>query len=47
MQCGVREVRRQEVIEEKMQCFRCREEEHKKWKCPKIKKRRKEEATLP
>jgi len=35
MQCGVREVRRQEVVEDKMQCFKCGEEGHKKWECPK------------
>jgi len=30
MQCGVRELRRQEVVEEKPQCFGCGKEGHKK-----------------
>ena len=51
MQCGVREeakVRRQETVEEGVQCFRCQGVEHYKWKCPNIKekkKRRSEEVT--
>jgi len=39
MQCGVREVRRQEVVREVVKCFGCRREEHKKWECPKKKER--------
>ena len=30
MQCRVKEVRRQEMIREKVKCFRCRDKEHKK-----------------
>jgi len=30
MQCRVKEVRRQEVEEERVKCFKCREEGHKK-----------------
>ena len=51
MQCGVREeakVRRQETVEEGVQCFRYQGVEHYKWKCPNIKekkKRRSEEVT--
>ena len=33
MQCGVREVKRQEVVRNKVKCFRCRETGHKKWEC--------------
>jgi len=44
MQCGVKEVRQQEVVEERRQCFQCREEGHKKWECPKGNKKRREEA---
>jgi len=49
MQCGVREVRRQEIVENKIQCFKCGEEGHKKWECPKMRdtKRKKEEAPAP
>ena len=39
MQCGVREVRRQEVVREVVKCFECRGEGHKKWECPKKKER--------
>jgi len=46
MQCGVREVRRQEVVENVVKCFGCGKEGHKKWECPEKKKRRKEEAAL-
>jgi len=45
MQCEVREVRRQEKVEEMVKCFGCREEGHKKWECPKKKKRRRKEET--
>jgi len=47
MQCGVREVRRQEVIREDVKCFGCGEKGHKKWECPKMKKRRQENAAPP
>jgi len=30
MQCGVKEVRRQEIVEEIPRCFKCGEKEHKK-----------------
>jgi len=30
MQCGVREVRRQEVVRDVVKCFGCGEEGHKK-----------------
>ena len=39
MQCGVREVRRQEVVREVVKCFGYEEEGHKKWECPKKKER--------
>jgi len=41
MQCGVR---RQEIVREAVRCFGCGEEGHKKWECPKKKKRKREEA---
>jgi len=50
IQCGVKEkvkVRKQETVEEGVQCFRCRRMEHYKWECPDTKeekKRRSEEA---
>ena len=44
MQCGVKEVRQQEVVEERRWCFRCGEEEHKKWECSKGNEKRREEA---
>ena len=47
MQCGVREVRRQEIVREEVRCFACREKGHKKWECPKMKERKREEAALP
>jgi len=43
MQCGVREVRRQEVVRNVVKCFGCGEEGHKKWKCPRKKERSKSE----
>jgi len=46
MQCGVREVRRQEKIEGRVRCFKCREKEHKKWECPRIKERRRGEKAV-
>jgi len=43
MQCGVREVRRQEVVEDVVRCFGCGEEGHKKWECLRKKERSKNE----
>ena len=34
MQCGVREVRRQEVVKSEVKCFGCGKEGHRKWECP-------------
>ena len=34
MQCGVRDVRRQEVVKNEVKCFGCGKEGHKKWECP-------------
>jgi len=45
IQCRVREVRKQKVVEQKVKCFWCGQEGHKKWECPKKKEKRKEEAT--
>jgi len=42
MQCGVRELRKQVVVEEKPRCFGYGKEGHKKWECPQNKERRKE-----
>ena len=47
MQCGVKEVRRQEVVREVVKCFRCGEKGHKKWECPNMKRRKQEEAAPP
>ena len=47
MQCGVREMRRQEVVENIVRCFGCGEEGHKKWECPKKKERSKNEEAAP
>jgi len=48
MQCGVKEVRRQEVVREVVKCFGCGREGHKKWECPKKNERsRKDEAAPP
>jgi len=47
MQCGVREVRRQEIIREEATCFGYGKKRHKKWDCPQKKERRREEAALP
>jgi len=46
MQYRVREVRRQEAVREVVKCFACGEEGHKKWECPKKKKRKREEVAL-
>ena len=47
IQCGVREVRRQEVVREEVKCFGCGEKGHKKWECPNMRRRKQEEAALP
>jgi len=47
MQCGVREVRRQEMVKNVAKCFACREEGHKKWECPRKKERRMSEEAAP
>jgi len=46
MQCGVREVRRQEVVRDVIKCFGYGEQRHKKWECPRKNERsRSEEVT--
>jgi len=40
-------VRRQEVVEERPQCFRYRKRKHKKWECPERNEKRREEEALP
>jgi len=47
MQCGVKEVRRQEVVSEVVKCFRCGREGHKKWECPKKNERSRKEEVAP
>ena len=47
MQCGVRKVRRQEVVEQKVKCFQYEKEGHKKWECPEEKEKRREEMAPP
>jgi len=47
MQCGVKEVRRQEVVREVVKCFGCGREEHKKWECPKKNERSRKEKAAP
>jgi len=47
MQYRVKEVRRQKKTEGRVRCFRCGEEEHKKWECPKVKERRKKKEAVP
>jgi len=47
MQCGVREVRRQEVVRQEVKCFECGEKGHKKWECPNMRRRKQEEAAPP
>jgi len=44
MQCGIKEVRRQETVEEGTRCFKCGKQDHKKWECPLKKESRKEEV---
>jgi len=52
MRCGVRrkaKVRRQEIVEKEIQCFRCRGIVHYKWKYPNIeveKQRRKNKEVM-
>jgi len=47
MQCGVREMRRQEVVRDVVKCFGCGKKGHKKWECPRKKERSKSEETAP
>jgi len=47
MQCGVKEMRRQEVVREVVKCFGCGEEGHKKWECPKKNERSRKEEVAP
>ena len=47
IQYGVREMRRQEIVEEEVKCFGCGEKGHKKWECLNIKKRKQEEVAPP
>jgi len=47
MQYGVKEVRRQEMVEEGTRCFRCGKKGHKKWECPWKKESRKEKVAPP
>jgi len=47
MQCGVREVRKQEVVREVVKCFECGKEGHKKWEYLRKKERSKNEETAP
>jgi len=47
MQCGVREVRRQEVVRELVKCFGCGREGHKKWECSRKKESERQEAAPP
>ena len=47
MQCGVREVRRQEVVRNEVKCFKCGEKGHKKWECPRKRESEREEAIPP
>ena len=45
MQCGVREVRRQEGVGQIVKYFWCGKKEHKKWECLKGKEKKKKEET--
>jgi len=47
MQCGVREVRRKEVVEDVVRCFGCGEVGHKKWECLRKKERNKNVEAVP
>jgi len=44
MQCRVREVRRQEVVEQIVKCFWYGKKGHRKWKCVEKKEMRREEV---
>jgi len=37
-------MRRQEIVREEMRCFGCREKEHKKWECSKMKEKKREKV---
>jgi len=43
----VKEMRRQKTVIEGVKCFRCGEKRHKKWECPQIKEKKREEVTPP
>jgi len=47
MQCGVKEVRRQEAVREVVKCFGCEREGYKKWECPKKNERSRKEEVAP
>jgi len=47
MQCGVREVRRQETVREVVKCFGYGKKGHKKWECSRKKERSKSEEVAP
>jgi len=47
MQCGLREVRRQEVVRDVVKCFGCGKEGHKKWECPRKEERSKSKVSPP
>ena len=47
MQCGVRDVRRQEVVNNEVKCFGCGKEGHKKWECPRKRESEREEVAPP
>ena len=47
MQCGVKEVRRQEVVREVVKCFGCGEKGYKKWEYLRKKKKRRREEVVP
>jgi len=46
IQYEVKEVRRQEIVVEGVRCFRCGKKGHKKWECPQMKERKREEVAL-
>jgi len=47
MQCGVKEIRRQEVVEDVVRCFGCGEKGHKKWECLRKRERSRKEEVAP
>ena len=47
MQCGVREVRRQDVVRDVVKCFACGEKGHKKWECPRKNERSRKKEVAP